>query len=161
MSHHHEQSSGSAGAGRGFSAGAWQDVMRRASAMAGGGPDLRIGDSERAAMADLLGTHYSDGRLDEAEFHERVERAMSAKTRGDLAGLLDDLPPLDSHEPLPIPPRPRRSHVLAAAALAVVLTLAVATAFAPWHFPWLLFAVVAFFLLRHERHRRYRRCLDQ
>lgn len=58
--------------------------------------NMRVSDAERAEVADLLGRHYSDGRLDKQEFDERVARAMSAKTRGDLDGLFDDLPPLDS-----------------------------------------------------------------
>jgi Flp pilus assembly protein TadB len=53
---------------------------------------MRVSDAERAEVADRLATHYSDGRLDKAEFDERVARAMSAKTRGDLNGLFDDLP---------------------------------------------------------------------
>ena len=58
--------------------------------------NMRVSDAERAEVADLLGRHYSDGRLDKQEFDERVARAMSAKTRGDLNGLFDDLPDLDS-----------------------------------------------------------------
>jgi len=58
--------------------------------------NMRVSDAERAEVADLLGRHYSDGRLDKQEFDERVARAMSAKTRGDLEGLFDDLPELDS-----------------------------------------------------------------
>lgn len=58
--------------------------------------NMRVSDAERAEVADLLGRHYSDGRLDKQEFDERVARAMSAKTRGDLDGLFDDLPELDS-----------------------------------------------------------------
>ncbi|HEX6522389.1 MAG TPA: DUF1707 domain-containing protein [Streptosporangiaceae bacterium] len=59
-----------------------------------GNPDqhLRVSDAERRAVADRLAEHFSDGRLDQAEFDERVGRAMSAKTRGDLRGLFDDLP---------------------------------------------------------------------
>ncbi|HSZ42376.1 MAG TPA: DUF1707 domain-containing protein [Trebonia sp.] len=53
---------------------------------------MRVSDAERAEVADRLATHYSDGRLDKAEFDERVARAMSAKTRADLNGLFDDLP---------------------------------------------------------------------
>lgn len=53
---------------------------------------MRVSDAERAEVADRLATHYSDGRLDKAEFDERVSRAMSAKTRADLNGLFDDLP---------------------------------------------------------------------
>lgn len=55
---------------------------------------LRVSDTERAEVADQLGQHYSDGRLDRAEFDERVSQAMGAKTRADLAGLFDDLPDL-------------------------------------------------------------------
>ncbi|MBO0820509.1 MAG: DUF1707 domain-containing protein [Nocardiopsaceae bacterium] len=57
---------------------------------------MRVSDAERAEVADLLGRHYSDGRLDKQEFDERVSRAMGAKTRGDLDGLFDDLPDLDA-----------------------------------------------------------------
>jgi hypothetical protein len=54
--------------------------------------NMRVSDAERSEVADLLGRHYSDGRLDKQEFDERVSRAMSAKTRADLDGLFDDLP---------------------------------------------------------------------
>jgi hypothetical protein len=53
---------------------------------------LRVSDADRNAVAELLSQHYADGRLDQAEFDERVGRTMAAKTRGDLAGLFDDLP---------------------------------------------------------------------
>jgi hypothetical protein len=56
---------------------------------------IRVSDAERAEVADRLAVHYSDGRLDRAEFDERVARAMSAKTRADLNGLFDDLPDLE------------------------------------------------------------------
>ena len=53
---------------------------------------IRVSDAERNEVTELLGQHYADGRLDQAEFDERVNRTMAAKTRGDLAGLFDDLP---------------------------------------------------------------------
>lgn len=53
---------------------------------------IRVSDAERNSVAELLGQHYADGRLDQAEFDERIARTMAAKTRGDLAGLFDDLP---------------------------------------------------------------------
>jgi hypothetical protein len=61
-----------------------------------GAPDLnmRVSDADRAAVADRLARHYGDGRLDKAEFDERVTRAMAARTFGDLQGLFDDLPDL-------------------------------------------------------------------
>ncbi len=55
---------------------------------------LRVGDADRAAVADLLARHYGDGRLDQSEFDERVTRAMTARTGADFHGLLDDLPDL-------------------------------------------------------------------
>src|SRR5215469_9302201 len=57
---------------------------------------IRVSDAERNAVTERLAAHYSDGRLDQAEFDERVSRAMSAKTRGDLDGLFDDLPDPES-----------------------------------------------------------------
>jgi uncharacterized membrane protein len=53
---------------------------------------IRVSDAERGSVAELLGQHYADGRLDQAEFDDRISRTMAAKTRGDLAGLFDDLP---------------------------------------------------------------------
>jgi hypothetical protein len=65
------------------------------------GPDLnmRVSDAERAEVADRLSRHYADGRLDQAEFDERVSRAMAAKTVSDLRGLFDDLPDLPGDIP--------------------------------------------------------------
>jgi hypothetical protein len=74
---------------------------------------LRVSDAERSAVAERLATHYSDGRLDQAEFDERVGRAMSAKTRADLNGLFEDLP--ETGAPAATDPahpagQPRRRH---------------------------------------------------
>jgi Domain of unknown function (DUF1707) len=60
--------------------------------VSGPGADMRVGDAERAEIADRLARHFGDGRLDEAEFSERLDRAMRAKTMADLSGLLSDLP---------------------------------------------------------------------
>ena len=56
------------------------------------GAQIRIGDAERTEVADRLARHFSDGRLDETEFGERLDRAMRAKTMADLSVLLADLP---------------------------------------------------------------------
>ncbi|HEY2315597.1 MAG TPA: DUF1707 domain-containing protein [Streptosporangiaceae bacterium] len=63
--------------------------------------DMRVGDAERADIADRLSRHFSDGRLDEAEFGERLDRAMRAKTMADLSGLLSDLPETELGGPAP------------------------------------------------------------
>ena len=62
-------------------------------------PAMRVSDAERAEVTDRLGRHYADGRLDQAEFDERVSRAMAAKTVGDFQGLFDDLPGLPGDVP--------------------------------------------------------------
>ena len=53
---------------------------------------IRVSDAERTEVTDRLAAHFAEGRLDQAEFDERVAQAMNAKTRGDLSGLFDDLP---------------------------------------------------------------------
>ncbi len=53
---------------------------------------MRASDDERNAVADKLSRHYAEGRLDETEFKDRLDHAMSATTRGDLNGLFHDLP---------------------------------------------------------------------
>ena len=53
---------------------------------------VRVSDAERTEVADRLAGHFGEGRLNQAEFDERVAQAMNAKTRGDLSGLFDDLP---------------------------------------------------------------------
>src|SRR3954454_22498795 len=55
-------------------------------------PHLRAGDTDRAAVATVLGRHMADGRLTVAEYDERVARAYAARTYGDLAELTADLP---------------------------------------------------------------------
>jgi hypothetical protein len=54
--------------------------------------DLRVSDAERDAVASELGQHFQDGRLDQAEYDERLTAALTAKTRRDLDELLTDLP---------------------------------------------------------------------
>lgn len=53
---------------------------------------MRAGDSDRQAVADKLKQALDEGRLDLGEYDERLQRTYSAKTYGDLKGLLDDLP---------------------------------------------------------------------
>ena len=53
---------------------------------------IRVSDAERTDVADRLAAHFGEGRLNQAEFDERVAQAMNAKTRGELSGLFDDLP---------------------------------------------------------------------
>jgi len=75
---------------------------------------MRVGDADRAEVADLLARHYSDGRLDRAEFDQRLDQAMRARTRADLLAVVTDLPdpairalPVPAVQPAP-PPASRR-----------------------------------------------------
>jgi hypothetical protein len=80
---------------------------------------LRVSDAERDAVAAELAEHLKDGRLQVAEFDERVGRAIGARTRGDLDGLLSDLPRLTPPQP-PAPDRARLPFPLAAIPIFVV-----------------------------------------
>ena len=59
-------------------------------------PHLRAGDTDRAAVATVLGRHMADGRLTVAEYDERVARAYAARTYGELDELTADLPASDT-----------------------------------------------------------------
>lgn len=53
---------------------------------------MRVGDAERDEAARALGDHFASGRLDRAEYDERLEQAFAARTGNDLAALFRDLP---------------------------------------------------------------------
>src|SRR5215475_5945805 len=55
-------------------------------------PNLRASDADRDATADRLRQNHTDGRLDQDEFQERLDRCFAAKTVGELAELTRDLP---------------------------------------------------------------------
>jgi Domain of unknown function (DUF1707) len=57
-------------------------------------PDMRVSDAERDAIVSDLGQHFQDGRLDQAEFDQRVTAALAARTRGELDAQLANLPPI-------------------------------------------------------------------
>lgn len=57
-----------------------------------GREEMRAGDGDRQAVADALKQALDEGRLDLAEYDERLRQAYAAKTYGDLDGLLGDLP---------------------------------------------------------------------
>ncbi|MGP7997176.1 MAG: DUF1707 domain-containing protein [Streptosporangiaceae bacterium] len=53
--------------------------------------DLRASDADRERVVDLLAQAASDGRLTWEEHAGRVQRAYTARTLGELAGLTEDL----------------------------------------------------------------------
>jgi len=110
--------------------------------------DLRISDAERAEVADLLSKHYGDGRLDQAEFDQRLDQAMKAKTYKDLSGLFADLPLTETADTSrPSPPsdvsrvvkrglHQHRNHrvlfLVLVIAIAIIAGHALAWALTPW-----------------------------
>lgn len=53
---------------------------------------IRIGTAEREQAVKALGEHFSQGRLEPAEFEERMTAAYAARTAAELDRLFDDLP---------------------------------------------------------------------
>ena len=54
--------------------------------------EWRISDGDRDAAVQALGEHYATGRLDKAEYDERVALALTARTNLGLPPLFRDLP---------------------------------------------------------------------
>ena len=130
--------------------------------------NLRIGDAERNEVSELLSMHYSDGRLDAAEFQERLDRAMNAKTRADLSGLLVDLPRLQAPEQaaaVQTPPRHRpRLLRLALFTFIAIWIVSIVSTTARWvfwpggfitHVPWLLIGLIVFLVWARDRRHRH------
>lgn len=67
------------------------------------GPDLRIGDADRDAVAARLREGYAQGRLTLDEFNERLSAALAATTERELSQVTRDLP----HPVTLTPPVPR------------------------------------------------------
>jgi Domain of unknown function (DUF1707) len=130
---------------------------------------IRVSDADRNAVAELLTQHYAEGRLDQTEFDERLGRTMAARTRGDLAGLFDDLPDTDAAgsgpggqagtAAVPYPAHGRRGGLLRSV---LVIALVLICASIAWHaFTSMLFGptawaiallVVIVVLLKSRRH---------
>ena len=53
---------------------------------------LRASDADREQLVDVLKGAFAEGRLSQDEYTERMERAYTAKTYGELALLSTDLP---------------------------------------------------------------------
>jgi hypothetical protein len=119
-------------------------------------PDLRVSDAERDAVVTELGEHFGQGRLDQAEFDERVSKALSARTGRDLGGLLADLPSARAESGTPQPGAQLPRTLIVVPLLAAVI-LAAAVAAGGWHhgwMPWPLFWLLPIVVLRFGWWRR-------
>jgi hypothetical protein len=128
----------------------------------------RIGDADRDRAVGYLQEHLAQGRLDAAEFDERMERALRARTGSELTPLFSDLPqprpgqelapaagftappwqagqaatPAAPAAPAPAP-RPDQPRAFIAISGVIWPVTALAITFIPWlgwaHFWWLIF----------------------
>lgn len=67
------------------------NTVRSASTMLPVGSML-AGNADRERAVDVLRAGFTEGRLTQEEFTERVERAYASRTYGELGGLTADLP---------------------------------------------------------------------
>jgi hypothetical protein len=54
----------------------------------------RLSDADRDHVANALGRHYAEGRLDTAGLSDRLDLVFAAQSREEAAATLADLPPL-------------------------------------------------------------------
>jgi hypothetical protein len=81
---------------------------------------MRPGHADRDKVVDRLQEAFADGRLADEEYEERLQRALSAKTFGELSALTRDLPgepplPMSGRFPVPVGRRPDLRPVASAA----------------------------------------------
>ena len=136
-----------------------------------GDPRIRASDADRDRVTALLREHHAAGRLTTDEVRERLDRALEAKTLGDLDALMTDLPHLDlspqarrgagADGPARALTRPARpagdlaghDAAVRVAALAVIVTgyCVTGVVFGIWWFPWYLVVLIATIALRARR----------
>jgi hypothetical protein len=68
---------------------------RKASALPRERPDVRASDADRERHVEVLREHAAAGRLTTEELSERTERVLAARTHGDLADVVRDLPAVE------------------------------------------------------------------
>lgn len=69
---------------------------------------MRAADTDRERVAEQLRSAHAEGRLDLAEYDERVQQAWMARTYGELESLTSDLP--GRHPPRQIQPDVQGPH---------------------------------------------------
>ncbi len=120
------------------------------------GPDMRVSDAEREEVAQTLAHHHGEGRLDAAELDQRLSLTYRARTRGELAEVVNDLPPRPrAATPVAPPRRSPRIPVLtmfAIGAFALLVASSVLTGrHLVWGFWWIFW--LGLWMVRPWRHR--------
>jgi hypothetical protein len=122
---------------------------------AGRNPNLRAADADRERVAERLRKSHAEGRLDLAEFQERLERCYEAKTIGQLDALVTDLPRHDES----VERRPHGGFLPWRVGLVplapILITLIVVSAAIGHHFFWVWIPLL-FFVWRMSWWRRSR-----
>lgn len=67
------------------------------------GEGVRIGNAEREEVVTQLQTAFAEGRLEVAEFDQRVSQVYAARTAGELVPLTADLPVPAARSQRPVP----------------------------------------------------------
>jgi hypothetical protein len=117
---------------------------------------LRASDADRDAVIDRLRKAAGEGRLEPDELEARVENALRARTYGQLAPLVSDLPgPHVGRRRAPSPARPLAAIALAAlvAIVALAVVVAVVALTAAW---WIGCALFWLICCRSHRPRIHR-----
>jgi DUF1707 SHOCT-like domain len=104
---------------------------------------LRVADSEREAVGEILRREHVAGRLDSDEFQERLERCLAAKTYAELDALVADFPSQQAEQGRSERAWGWRPWPLALLPLALIAAIAVSAG----HLVWLAFPLV-FFVVR-------------
>jgi hypothetical protein len=117
--------------------------------------DVRASDAERDAVVESLRGHAQAGRLTSDELEERVEVALAATTRADLAALQHDLPaPARRVAPRPVA-RQERHHGRPPFVPIAILLIAIWAVTGAGYFwpiwPLLWFAFIAMMRSGHPR----------
>jgi Domain of unknown function (DUF1707) len=123
--------------------------------IAGHDPNLRAADADRERIAEQLRRSHAEGRIDLAEFQQRLERCYEARTIGELDELVGDLPRREEKAQRGSPGWlvPRRSRL---APLAPILIALIVISAATGHALFWLWIPLVFLFLRMSGSRRRR-----
>jgi hypothetical protein len=109
---------------------------------------MRASDADRDSVVADLGEHFQAGRLTADELDERTGQALTARTYGELTGLLADLPAARPASPVPAASSPsaRPSHapgrmtprVMAMLTGLAITAVVLIAAHSGWGLIWLL-----------------------
>jgi DUF1707 SHOCT-like domain/Domain of unknown function (DUF4190) len=82
-------------------------------------PSMRAASADRERAVDVLKAGFTEGRLTQDEYNERMGRAYAARTYGELAALTADLPAgaMPAVWPMPVYQPPASTNSLARASL--------------------------------------------